>query len=183
VLTPDDTDAQGHPVYTRYSGFGFFIVIEAKAGTSGLLPKPTFLNSNTSDPTKRPDIQIEANRDLGTGDGRGSLAICDVGPTPAPLGGVPGIDPPSFDPDSQFIANALNDFGCRFASNTVDKCTYIDDSGFTKYVMADSTAQYCNLRVNGAEMAFPPGDTLLTVQLRDIAGNVGDPVSIVIHVP
>ena len=51
VLTPDDTDAQGHPVFTRPSGFGFFIVIEAKAGTSGRCPQPMFQNSNPSDPT------------------------------------------------------------------------------------------------------------------------------------
>ena len=107
-----------------------------------------------------------------------------TGPLPAPLGGVPGINPPSFDPTSQFIANALNDFGCRFANNTIDPCTKIDDSGFNKYVAADSEAQYCTRQVVGAELAFPPGDTLLTVQLRDYpAGNIGDPVSLVIRVP
>ena len=185
VLTPDpDPDAQGHPVYTRSSGFGFFIVIEAKAGTSGGLPKPLFLNSNISDPTRRPDIQIEANHELGT-PGLGDRYICDVGPPPAPLGGVPGIDPPSFDPASQFVANALNDFGCRFANNTGAPCTKIDDSGFTKYVnTSDTTAQYCTNAVVGQELAFPPGDTLLTVQLRDFpAGNLGYPASLVIRVP
>jgi hypothetical protein len=32
-------------------------------------------------------------------------------------------------------------------------------------------------------MAFPSGDTLLTVRLSDAGGNIGDPVSIVIRVP
>jgi hypothetical protein len=185
-LTPDDTDAQGHPVYTRPVGFGFFIVIEAKKGTSGLLPQPMFQNSN---PSEFPDIQIEANHDLGTGDGRGSPAVCDNGPLPAPLGGVPGIDPPSFD-QTLFIANALNDFGCRFADNTLAPCTKVDDSGINKFVMQGiSAAQYCTNTVVGAELAFPSGDTLLTVQLRDYNPtttahlNTGDPVSIVIRVP
>jgi hypothetical protein len=182
VLTADDTDAQGNPVFTRPSGFGFFIVIEAKVGTSGLLPQPMFQNSQ--DPSKPPDIQIEADQSLGTGAGRGSLAVCDNGPLPAPLGGVPGINPPSFAPTSQFVVNALNDFGCRFVNNTVDPCTKIDDSGFTKYVKTDSAAQYCTNLVVGQELAFPPGDTLLTVQLRDYpAGNLGYPVSLVIRVP
>ena len=180
VLTPDDTDAEGHPVYTRQSGYGFFIVVEARAGTSGLLPKPIFSNSSTSDPTARPDIQMEANQALGNG----SLAICDVGPLPTPLGGVPGINPPSFDPTSQFIANALNDLGCRFADNTTAPCTIIDASGINKLVMANSRAQYCTNTVVGSELAFPPGDTLLTVQLRDYpAGNIGYPVSFVVRVP
>jgi hypothetical protein len=184
VLEPDDWDAQGRPVFIRQSGFGFILVIEAKAGTSGALPKPLFFNSDTSDPTARPDIQIESDQALGTGAGQGSLAICDTGPLPAPLGGVPAVNPISFDQSSQFIANALNDFGCRFANNTVDPCTKIDDSGFTKYVRSDSAAQYCTSAVVGAEMAFPPGDTVLTVQLRDYpAGNVGYPASLVIRVP
>jgi hypothetical protein len=180
VLTPDDTDAGGNPVYTRPIGFGFFIVIEARAGTSGALPKPIFSNSNASDPTARPDIQLEANQALGNG----SWAVCDLGPVPTPLGGVPPINPPSFDPTSQFIANALNDFGCRLADNTTAPCTKIDDSGNNKYVEANSTGQYCTNTVVGAELAFPPGDTLLTVQLRDYpAGNIGYPASLVVRVP
>ena len=37
-MTPDSTDAQGNPVYTLGLGqvAGFFIVVEAEAGTSGL---------------------------------------------------------------------------------------------------------------------------------------------------
>jgi hypothetical protein len=183
VLTPDDTDAQGNPVFTRPIGFGFFIVIEARAGTSGLLPQPMFQNSN---PSELPDVQIEANQSLGTGAGRGSSAVCDNGPLPTPLGGVPGINPPSFD---QTHANALNDFGCRFSNNTTAPCTKIDDSGINKYVMANSQAQYCTNLVVGAELTFPPGETLLTVQLRDYnvsTGahvNTGYPVSLVIRVP
>ena len=183
VLTPDDTDAEGNPVYTRPIGFGFFIVIEARPGTSGLLPQPMFQNS---DPSELPDIQIEANQSLGTGAGRGSSAVCDNGPLPAPLGGVPGINPPSFD---QTHANALNDFGCRFNNNTTAPCTKIDDSGINKYVAANSKAQYCTNTVVGAELTFPPGETLLTVQLRDYNAitqthiNTGDPVSLVVRVP
>jgi hypothetical protein len=173
LLLPDDTDAQGHPVYTRPSGFGFFIVIEAKKGLSGALP--VFPNPSGSD---APDLQIEANQDLGNG----SPVVCDVGPTPAP-GGVPGINPPNFDPSSPDIVAALNDFSCRFFDNTNFPCTNVDDSGIPKKVMSDSDKQYCTQRVLGQEMAFHSGYTLLTVQLSDAANNIGDPVSIVIYVP
>jgi hypothetical protein len=110
VLQPATTDAQGNPVYAIPYGSQFFIVVEAKAGTSRLPPGTILSNSDLSDPSARPDLQIIADRDLGNG----STLVCDAGPAPR-IGGVPGINPPTFDITSQKVADALNDFACRFA--------------------------------------------------------------------
>ena len=139
-----------------------------------------------SDPMQaaaRPDLQIEANRDLGNG----SPAVCDVaGPmamqTP---GGVPAVPTPSFDPLSQTIANTLNDLSCRFDAHFSDDACTIPDPATEqlRFVMDDSTTQFCTAAVVGGEWAFPHGDTLLTVQWRDTDGKVGAPRQLVVRVP
>src|SRR5262249_38491699 len=118
VLPPTTTDAHGNPIYALDYGAGFFIVIEAKPGTSGRNPGVTTSDSDPNDPGARPDLQIMPNRDLGNG----SPQVCDAGPAP-PIGGVPGIDPPTFDITSQKVADVLNDFACRFADQTLAPCT------------------------------------------------------------
>jgi hypothetical protein len=179
VLTPNTTDNFGRPVYVRSIGAAFFIVVEVKPGPGGAPGRKVF-NSNPDDPTARPDLQILSNRDLGNG----SVAVCDNGPLPdAPLGGVPGIDPPDFDPTSQVVADALNDFGCRFDVHTPDSPCTNNDAGNPAFVSPDTTVQYCSLAVIGAEMHFPKGDTLLTVQVRDAGGHIGLPASFVVRVP
>jgi len=172
------TDPQGNPIYLRSVGSGFLLVVEARPGTSGFkVATKTFL-SIPDDPTTRPDLQILSNRALGDG----STAICDVGPLPDPVGGVPGstLD---FGP-SQEVANILNDFGCRFVphDNSADACT-LGPLGVPKYVSSDSTEQFCSSPVVGQEIAFPQGDTLVSVQVRDTAGNIGDRRSLVVRVP
>jgi len=174
-------DPQGIPIYSPLYGAGFIIVVEAKPGRSGASPGTKSLNSDPSDPTARPDIQIEANRNLGNG----SAAVCDIGPLPNPLGGIPGFDPPSFDPTSQMVADALNDFGCRFAAHTAsDPCT-LSDSGNPKLVAPDTAVQFCSASVVGHESEFQQGDTLLTVQWRDNAAvpNLSLPSRIIVRVP
>ena len=37
-----------------------------------------------------------------------------MGPPPTPFGGVPGINPPNFDPGTT-ITNAIKDMECRFS--------------------------------------------------------------------
>jgi hypothetical protein len=173
-------DLFGRPVYVRVTGAGFFIVVEARPGSSGRPPGAITSNSNPSDPSARPDLQILADHDLGNG----SPAICDTGPVPnSPIGGVPGFDPPDFDPMSQAVADALNDLGCRFAvHNDQSPCTYNEDNN-PAFLRAETTLQYCTIGVLGNELHFPEGDTVLTVQLRDDRGNFSFPRSIVVRVP
>ena len=92
----------GTPVFFRNSGSGFLLVVEGRAGLSGQPPGSVTFNSDSTNPARRPDIQIESSAPLGDG----SRAVCD--------GGVPAINPPDFGP-TQAVANALNDFTCHFA--------------------------------------------------------------------
>jgi len=173
------TDPRGIPIYAPLYGAGFIVVVEAKPGTSNAAPGVNTLNSNPQDPSARPDIQLEVTRDLGNG----SPLVCDAGPPPLPLGGVPGIAPPSFDPTSQMIADALNDFGCRLATHTVsDPCT-VSDKDNPAFVAPGTSSQACS--VLGRELEFQSGDTLLTMQWRDTAKspNFSRQSQIIVRVP
>lgn len=178
MLQPTTTDPQGNPVYVRVAGAGFFIVVEAKPGTSGRPPGVNLDNSDPTNPGARPDLQLIANRNLGNG----SPTICDAPPN-SPIGGVPGINPPTFDPGSQLVANALNDFACRFDLHVPSSqaCTLTPRENFG-FVATDTTTQMCSRGVVGHEMLFPFGDTLLTVQWRDTSGNIGLARRIVVRV-
>jgi hypothetical protein len=179
VLTPlPEPDALGNPVYLRPGGAGFFFVVEVKPGKSGRPPGSSTSNGDSQNP---PDLQIEATNNLGNG----STAICDVGPAPnQPLGGVPGIDPPSFDFSSPQVVAALNDLGCRFDIHTSDFPCTLSGRGNPSFVHPGvSTLQYCTMSVLGNELHFPRGDTLVTVQVRDDRGNIGFPQRLVIRVP
>jgi len=176
-LKPTTTDAQGNPVFAFPYGAGFFVVVESKAGTSHRSPGVLRSNSDPNDPGVRPDMQIISNRDLGNG----SSLICDAGPSP-PLGGVPGINPPTFDLASQKVADAMNDWGCRFDNNTLSPCTLTARENYG-FVAPDTSTQFCTAQVLGREMLFPSGDTLLTVQWRDALGNIGLPRRIVVRIP
>jgi len=175
-FTPD-----GVPIYACRSllGFGFRIVVEGRPGSSGAPVGAVTFNSDPRDPSARPDIQIQANRDLGNG----STLVCDTGgpaPTPSP-GGVPKIDPPSF-AFVQEISDRLNDFGCRFeAFRESDFSCTLAVNGAASFVSPQSTMQFCAL-VSKDILTFPPGDTLLTVRLRDVQGNVGNEAKILVRV-
>src|SRR5690606_27955947 len=133
---------------------------------------------NPANPSARPDIQILASRNLGAG----SPAVCDgplagqsggCGSHPEqlePFGGIPAIHPPNFDPQSQQVADALNDFGCRMIFQTTDIPCTETAAGNPRVVSLQSEGQFCSERTwDGAE-PFPKGDTLLTARWRDFAG-------------
>jgi Dockerin type I domain len=177
VLSPNTQDDFGNPVYIRPSGAGFFIIVEVRPGKSG---RPPGSATSNGDPTSPPDLQIEATNDLGNG----STAVCDVGGGDQPRGGVPGINPPSFDFSSPEVVAALNDFGCRFDThNDQFPCTNSDKGNPSFVHPGQSSLQYCTMSVLGNELDFPRGDTLLTVQVRDSGGNIGFPQRLVIRVP
>jgi len=180
-LEADTTDDLGRPVYLRPAGAAFFIVVEVKPApvTGSQPPGRITFNSTPTDASARPDLQILSNRDLGNG----SAAVCDKGPVPSnTLGGVPGFNPLNFDPTSQAVADALNDFGCRFDVHTQDDPCTNDDAGNPAFLGAGTTLQYCTATVVGAELHFPPGDTVLTVQVRDTGEHLGFPATLVVRV-
>lgn len=170
----------GIPVYNRLVGSGFLIVIEGRRGRSNRQIGTVVFNSDPENPGARPDVQLQSRNKLGNG----STLVCDRGPAPdAPVGGVPAINPPSYDM-TQAISDALNDFGCRFDVHitTADACTK-DDLGNFAFANSMTATQFCSVPAVGVELLFPSGDTELTVQLRDQGGNIGNQAKLIVRAP
>lgn len=170
------TDPSGIPIYRRPLGTGFVIVVESKRGPNN---RPVGTSSFNSDGL--PNLQIQVNRTLGDG----SPEVCD---NRAPLiGGVPGINPPSF-ASNQMITDTINDLACRFvdgqgnseARARSEACVLFDDGEFD-FFDNTSTAQYCSTVVPNA-MRFPIGDTLVTVRISDTGGEVGPVRQMIVRV-
>ncbi len=89
-VEPIAVDKKGIPTYRSSAGSGFILVVEAKPDLSGLDAGRRLSAYEPDDPKSRPDLEIEANRDLGNG----SPAVCDR--RKPNIGGGPGIKPPSF---------------------------------------------------------------------------------------
>jgi hypothetical protein len=168
------------PIYRPLFGYGFSIVVEAKPGASGASVSTT---ASTFSPGGAPDLQIQVTRPLGNG----STIVCDN--EPPILGGVPATNPPSF-ADDPTITDRLNDLGCRFIDgggktqargcDTVTSCVLGTDGQFG-CVAGDSKVQFCGFM--GQILAFPSGDTTVTVRVRDTRGNPGPPRQIIVRVP
>lgn len=98
-------------------------------------------------------------------------------------GGIQGISPPDFGPTVD-ITNALWNFSCRFqAFSTGDTClldAYGNQNAWANPTVTPSV-QFCDIVT--VTKAFPPGDSILTVQLRDTSQNLGPTAQIVIRVP
>jgi hypothetical protein len=178
TLQPPSAMAPGGiPIYQRNFGFGFSLVVEAKPGTA---LRDVAINTFVSGGV--PDLQIQATRNLGNG----SPAVCDNTADPPGFGGVPGIDPPRLD-DPNAIADALNDFGCRFIDGTGDTVGRTCSLGCIKFdtgdfgcAKGDTQAQFC--APIGMALQFPSGDTLVTARVRDVAGNLGAPAQLIIRI-
>lgn len=154
------------------------MVVEGRpGGTRADVGLSTF---EPSHPTGLPDLQIQVSRILGNG----SAAVCDD--TPPTAGGVPAIDPPTFEP-TQEVKNAINDLGCRFKDGNGsprgrgrDNACTISLEGAFGVVNPTSLVQFCGL-VN-AVVAFPEGDTLVTVRIRAVDGYVSEPARLILRV-
>lgn len=183
---PTATAPGGIPIYQRPFGFGFSLVVEASAGVAQCPPPDgpvcpveggTFASGGV------PDLQVQATRPLGDG----SASVCDNGSGDPPLfGGVPGIDPPQLEQPSA-IADALNDFGCRFIDGTGNPtgrrcnlaCVRFEDGEF--HCIDEGTEfQFC--APIPMPLQFPDGDTLVTVRVRDAGGNLGPPAQLILRV-
>lgn len=175
LVDPIDDDAEV-PIYERPLGSGFNLVVEAGTGPGG-----GTVGVTTLDDSGPPDLQVQATRRLGDGDPR----VCDAQP---PAGGIPAIDPPRFD-DSPFVTTTLNDFGCRFLDgrgqtrgrgcNEENGCVAFAN-GESGCVSRQTRRQFC--ATVDASMAFPLGDTLVTVRVRDTEGRLGDAASLIVRV-
>jgi dockerin type I repeat protein len=156
------------PVYFRTSGFGFKLVVEGAAGSSGVMPGIVTFNAAANDPTRRPDLQIETNHALGDG----SASVCESG--------VPPVDPPDFGP-TQLTANALNDFACNFNAIISPALACTQDAFGAATFLGDGTqVQFC-LQVP-RPLELQTGETLFSVRLRDAAGNLGPLQQLIVRV-
>ncbi len=160
------------PAYRRPIGNGFILYAEFKR-PADLRPIATSTFNQNIDAL--PDFQIVSDRPLGDG----SAAVCDAGPAPnLPTGGVPAVAGGNFESNPQ----AVNDFSCRFDVRTGGSsgpCTR-NGSGSDVFASNQTEVQFC--AIVGAEIAFPLGDTRLTVRVRDQLGRPGPPMSILVRV-
>lgn len=168
------TDDLGREVHIAQGGGRGLLVVEARPGGNGQ-PVASVLTPDAED--ERPDLQIIASRALGNG----STLVCDKG-QPAPIGmggGVPAIDPPDFGP-GQDITDAMTDLACRFAvqPSSDDACT-LDNLGNFEFRGQGTTIQFCDQVATVS--AFPAGDTVLSVRVRDVGGNLGPLAEIVVR--
>jgi hypothetical protein len=194
LLSASGTDP---PVFSLPNGFGFSIVAEGSPGPSGApVGLCTFgvldaignfcTPSCTPDCSTFPDLQIQASNPLGNG----SPTVCDRAGLVAKPGGVPGVDPITFDPTTNpNIISIVNDLACRFVDGTGSprgRTTYpcVKHLPSEEYGFADSrsTVEFCSSPISSAEQFPPSADTTLTVRLRDVDGNVGAPAQIIVHV-
>jgi hypothetical protein len=180
LLPPAGYDAIGRPVYVRQSGFGFDLVIEAKPGTNGAAVGRVAFSYDPTEPSRRPDLQVEVSQKLGDG----SAKVCDN--MTGDFGGIPGFDPPDFAVTQQ-ISDALNDFGCRFndgkgtaGPRDLDSACVLFPDGTFNFVDPESQLQYCATIIS--PMQFPEGDTIVTARVRDESELVGPERQIVIRV-
>jgi hypothetical protein len=172
------TSPDGLPIFVRSAGAIFQLIVEGRPGLSRLAVGPSTYVEDLSD---FPDLQIEVANALGDG----STAVCDRS---APsIGGVPGIEPANFAPTTANIA-LVNDLACRFLDGLGqplgrgpnNPCVKFLPSEDYHFVNPASTMEYCG-KVESA-IAFPLGDTRITVRLRDIDGHVGEPARFIVRI-
>jgi len=171
---PIETDAAGRSVYLRTSTTGFTLYVEGRPGLSGLPVASQLFNSRPNDPSRQPDLQILSSRSLGNG----SPVVCDRSYPNG--GGVPAAESVEFEM-TQTMSDALNDLSCRFKlyPEADFACTQ-DSTGNLLFANPASTIQFCVLA--DENIAFPTGETVLTVRLRDTAGNVGEARQLVVRI-
>jgi hypothetical protein len=180
IVQPIGTSDDGIPVFERFFGSGFSIVVEGRRGGSFANVGRSTFDWNPFDPRVLPDLHTLVSRPLGNASG----AVCDdIAPSD---GGVPATDPPVF-VDTQEVADAINDLSCRFKDglglrrgrDANDACTTSGDGTFA-FVNSTTTTQFCGL-IN-EPLTFLPGDTRVTARIRDEDGNVSAPRQIIIRI-
>ena len=86
---------------------------------------------------------------------------------------------------TQASADAINDLACRFDARGTsgDACTRDPSTQEARFWRSDTRVQFCPQVGIGAELAFPLGDTRITVRVTDILGQPGAPSTIIVRIP
>lgn len=179
-------DSLGRRIFQRVDP-RFIIVVEARPGSSSApvcVGQAGCAGLEPADPATRPDLQIESTSPLGDGD---PTVDWRTGLPEAEWGGIAAVAPPSFGSD-QSVTDALQDFASRFGIYNYSFACTLDAYGnpATVTVTQDpaleaALAQFCDPLVQNANATFPSGDTILTVQVRDTAQNIGPTAQIVVR--
>jgi len=168
------------------SGFGDSVL---DAGSEGVMIDGDLQEIGLSG---RPSIQLVGSNDFGDG----SPEICDGSPNDPP-GGIPGFSPPLIDCTSPeltpgevaaceatqpAVRDALEDIACRFSyvTSAGNSCTRNRFGDFA-FLSPFATRQFCFQIPVDSRLSV--GDTILAVQVRDVAGNLGPVREIVVRVP
>lgn len=152
----------------------FIVVVEGRPGLGGF---PVGVQTTVTNPADLPAVQVQNVQPLGNG----SPAVCDTGPPSVGGGGVPGINPPSFDVMVPAYHAAIRDLGCRFqAFSPSSACTILDLTRESRTVSPLATQQFCN--IVAATATFPPGENVVTARLADVLGRTGPTKQIVVRV-
>jgi hypothetical protein len=178
LLTPTPTpayDSAGRRIFNSLTG-QFIIVVEGRAGANGRAPGTSLLPSVVDN---RPDVQVQSTRPFGNGDPQ-VPTMCPPGLFSLD-GGIPAINPPSFAAGAM-ITNALNDFACRFDPNVglSAPCTLLDATREPRLVDTNARVQFCTRP--RADERLQPGESVLTLKLRDTGGSTGPTAQIVVRV-
>ena len=174
--TPTPHIEGGKRVFETLSG-RVVLVVEGAPGSNG---NAVATSLDAVDPDQRPDMQIQSTMNIGDGDPE-IPAACPPGQGTTDRG-IPGLPIPTF-ADAPGVTDALLDFACRFdpGVSAAIPCTMRDASGDPKTINPSATAQFCDSVPDNAK--FQPGDSLLTVRLRDNFGNPGPTAQIIVRVP
>ncbi len=136
-----------------------------------------------NDPAQPPDLQLQANRNLGDGD---PAVDCRSGTSQSEWGGVPAVNPPTFDLDQTTI-DAITDFVCRWGAQPPDSPCTLGPSGDYEFLNSQfpdpgsgNVQQFC--RIVESPDIFPNGDTILSARVRDTTQNPGPTKQIVVRV-
>lgn len=177
---PSGVDDQGRPIYTWPVGQGFTLIVEARPGSTRAA-----VGFQAASPNEEmlPDLQMIVSRPLGDG----NATVCDADlPTP---GGVPAVVPLEFGPAPE-VVHAINDLGCRsedgyglpMGRRSSNPCTRIPPANDAAFVRSRGAtqAQFC-VPIARA-WAFPEGDTVVAVRVRDIQGTTGAVREMVIRI-
>lgn len=172
-------DELGRPIYERLLGQGFSLIIE---GGRGMGSREPGIEAFEEDGTA-PDLQLLVSQPLGNG----SPEVCDYDIfDPSVTGGIPATTPLAFSDDPS-VVGAMNDLGCRVNDGTgIPRARVTGDNACTQmngefdFVNSISRVQFC-LPVAKA-WAFPPGDTVVAVRVRNQVGIVSASKEIVIRV-
>jgi hypothetical protein len=171
-LEPDDTDDEGRPIFVRPFGQGMTILVEARPGGTRRLVGRTTYNEGGS----LPDLQVIVSNPLGDG-------AADVCEGDGVRGGVPGNAELDF--DAANVAAAINDLGCRaFGREGLQGQSFFTKPAGARDVWhqvdVDSQVQF-GIPIAKA-WAFPVGDTIVAVRVRDQSGNLSAVEQMVVRV-